>query len=73
MAKSTELNIEPLTRIEGHMGVHARADLETKKYTDAHVYATMFRGLEDILIGREPADAIWLAQRSCGVCPTPSV
>ena len=47
MAKSTELNIEPLTRIEGHMGVNAKADLDTKKYTDAHVYATMFRGLED--------------------------
>jgi hydrogenase large subunit len=71
MAKSTELNIEPLTRIEGHMGVNAKADLEAKKYSDAHVYATMFRGLEDILIGHEPADAIWLGQRSCGVCPTP--
>ena len=71
MAKSTELNIEPLTRIEGHMGVNAKADLDAKKYTDAHVYATMFRGLEDILIGHEPADAIWLGQRSCGVCPTP--
>jgi len=71
MAKSTEINIEPMTRIEGHMGVNAKADLEAKKYTDAHVYATMFRGLEDILIGREPADAIWLGQRACGVCPTP--
>ena len=71
MAKSTEFNIEPMTRIEGHMGVNAKVDLEAKKYTDAHVYATMFRGLEDILIGREPADAIWLGQRSCGVCPTP--
>ncbi len=71
MAKTTELNIEPMTRIEGHMGVQAQADLEGKKYTEAHCYATMFRGLEDILKGREPADAIWLAQRSCGVCPTP--
>ncbi len=71
MAKTTEINIEPLTRIEGHMGVNASADLETKKYTNAYVYATMFRGLEDILVGREPADAIWLGQRSCGVCPTP--
>ncbi|MCL2141138.1 MAG: nickel-dependent hydrogenase large subunit [Dehalococcoidia bacterium] len=66
-----ELHIEPLTRIEGHMGAHAVADMENKNYSDAHVYATMFRGLEDILIGREPADAIWLGQRSCGVCPTP--
>jgi hydrogenase large subunit len=71
MAKTTELNIEPLTRIEGHMGVHAKADLEVGKYTDAHCYATMFRGLEDIIKGREPADAIWLSQRSCGVCPMP--
>jgi hydrogenase large subunit len=71
MAKMTELNIEPMTRIEGHMGVHAQADLDAKRYTEAHCYATMFRGLEDILKGREPADAIWLAQRSCGVCPTP--
>jgi hydrogenase large subunit len=71
MAKTTEINIEPMTRIEGHLGINAQADLEAKRYTDAHCYATMFRGLEDILKGREPADAIWLAQRSCGVCPTP--
>ncbi|MFH1662584.1 MAG: nickel-dependent hydrogenase large subunit [Chloroflexota bacterium] len=68
---TTEINIEPLTRIEGHMGIHAEADLEAGKYVDAHCYATMFRGLEEILKGREPADAIWLTQRTCGVCPTP--
>jgi len=71
MAKTKDIYIEPMTRIEGHMGAHAQADIEGKKYTDAHCYATMFRGLEDIIRGREPADAIWLAQRSCGVCPTP--
>ncbi len=71
MAKTKDIYIEPMTRIEGHMGAHAQADLDGKKYADAHCYATMFRGLEDILRGREPADAIWLAQRSCGVCPTP--
>ena len=71
MAKTTtEINIEPLTRIEGHMGIHAEADLEAGRYVDAHCYATMFRGLEEILKGREPADAIWLTQRTCGVCPT---
>jgi hydrogenase large subunit len=68
---TTTINIEPLTRIEGHMGIHAEADIETGKYVDAHCYATMFRGLEEILKGREPADAIWLTQRTCGVCPTP--
>ena len=72
MAKTTTaIYIEPLTRIEGHLGIHAEADIEAGKYVDAHCYATMFRGLEEILKGREPADAIWLTQRTCGVCPTP--
>ncbi len=69
--KKIDISIEPMTRLEGHMGAFATADCDSKKYVDAYAYATMFRGLEDILIGHEPADAIWLAQRSCGVCPTP--
>ena len=71
MAKKVTVNIEPLTRIEGHLGIHAEADVEAKKYVEAHCYATMFRGFEEILKGREPADAIWITQRVCGVCPTP--
>jgi len=71
MSRTVEVNIEPLTRIEGHMGIHAVADLEAQRYVDAHCYATMFRGLEEILKGREPADAIWITQRTCGVCPAP--
>ncbi|MFX0196454.1 MAG: nickel-dependent hydrogenase large subunit, partial [Candidatus Hodarchaeota archaeon] len=66
-----EIMIEPLTRIEGHLGIHAEADLDTKRYVDAHSFGTMFRGWEIILQGREPADAIWITQRVCGVCPYP--
>lgn len=66
-----EITIEPLTRIEGHLAIHAKADKNAKKYVDAHSYATMFRGFETILRNREPADAIWITQRICGVCPLP--
>ncbi len=66
-----EIYIEPLTRIEGHLAIHAVGDLEKKRYVDAHSYAVMFRGFEIILKNREPADAIWITQRICGVCPTP--
>jgi hydrogenase large subunit len=66
-----EVNIEPMSRIEGHLGVNASADLELKKYVNAYSYGTMFRGWEIILQNREPADAIWITQRTCGVCPTP--
>ncbi len=69
MAK--EIIIEPLTRIEGHLAIHAIADEKTNKYIDAHSYGTMFRGFEIILKNREPADAIWITQRICGVCPVP--
>lgn len=71
MGKTAEVDIEPFTRIEGHLGVHAKADLETKKYVDAHSYCVMFRGFEIFLKNREPADAIWITQRTCGVCPVP--
>lgn len=70
MAKK-EIIIEPLTRIEGHLGIQAEADLNTNRYVDAHSFGTMFRGWEIILQGREPADAIWITQRVCGVCPYP--
>lgn len=66
-----EITIEPVTRLEGHLGVHAKADMDKKVYTDARSFGTMFRGWEIILKDREPADAIWITQRTCGVCPTP--
>ena len=66
-----EITIEPMSRIEGHLGVQAVADIDAKQYTDAHSFGTMFRGWEVILKNREPADAIWITQRTCGVCPTP--
>lgn len=70
MAKR-EVMIEPMTRLEGHLGIHAVADLEKGLYVDAHSFVVMFRGFEIILKGREPADAIWITQRICGVCPYP--
>jgi hydrogenase large subunit len=66
-----EITIEPMTRLEGHLGVHAKVDMNKRVYTDANSFGTMFRGWEIILKGREPADAIWITQRVCGVCPTP--
>lgn len=63
--------ISPMTRTEGHLDIHAKADLEKKKYVEAHSYSTMFSGFEIILRGREAADAIWITQRTCGVCPAP--
>ncbi|MDD5601086.1 MAG: nickel-dependent hydrogenase large subunit, partial [Actinomycetota bacterium] len=61
--------IHPITRIEGHLKVEVTVDNNIIK--DAAVSGTMFRGIEVILKGRDPRDAVLLTQRICGVCPEP--
>jgi hydrogenase large subunit len=60
--------IDPITRIEGHL----RIDVEVDKgrVTDAWASGTMWRGVEQILLGRDPRDAWAITQRFCGVCTT---
>lgn len=65
----TKIVIDPLTRIEGHLKIEAT--VENKKVVDARAEGTLYRGFEQILIGRNPLDAIQITQRFCGVCPTP--
>ncbi|HDM36691.1 MAG TPA: hydrogenase [Candidatus Syntrophoarchaeum butanivorans] len=66
-----EITIEPVTRIEGHLGIHATIDTESRRVKNAHAAGAMFRGLEIILRGREPSEAVLITQRACGVCPVP--
>ncbi len=61
--------IDPVTRIEGHLRVEV--DVEAGAVKDAWVSGGLFRGMEAALVGREPADAYYIAQRICGVCPVP--
>ena len=59
--------IDPLTRIEGHLRVEC--EVENGVIKDAWVSGTLFRGMEQVLKGRAPSDAFYVAQRICGVCP----
>ncbi len=61
--------IHPITRIEGHLKVEAVVDNGQLK--DANISGTMFRGIEIMLKGRDPRDAVMITQRICGVCPEP--
>jgi hydrogenase large subunit len=63
-----DLNMDPVTRVAGALAVHVTADLEQRSYIDAHSQATLFRGYEVILMGRDPRDAIFISSRACGVC-----
>ena len=58
--------VDPLTRIEGHLRIEV--EVEGGKIKEARSSATLFRGLETILKGRDPRDAQHFTQRTCGVC-----
>ena len=58
--------VDPVTRVEGHLRVEAVVD--NGVITDAFSSGTMVRGLEKILLGRDPRDAWAIVGRVCGVC-----
>ena len=65
---ATRIVVDPVTRIEGHLRIEAV--VENGVITDAYSAGTMIRGLEKILIGRDPRDAWAITERVCGVCTT---
>lgn len=60
--------IDPISRVEGHMKVEAMVENGVVK--EAKSSGMMYRGLENVLLGRDPRDAARIVQRICGVCPT---
>ena len=64
----TRVVVDPITRIEGHLRIEAV--VENGVITDAYSSGTMVRGIEKILIGRDPRDAWAFTERVCGVCTT---
>jgi Ni,Fe-hydrogenase I large subunit len=64
MAK--KITIDPVTRLEGHLKTELL--IEKGRIAKAYISGQMYRGFEQILIGRNPLDAQQIAQRICGVC-----
>jgi hydrogenase large subunit len=63
-----DFDIDPVTRVAGALSFHTVVDLEQCRVLEARTEATLFRGYEVILRGREPTDAIHISSRACGVC-----
>ena len=62
------ITIDPITRIEGHLRIDC--DVDGGKVKKAWSSGQMWRGVELILLGRDPRDAWAITQRICGVCTT---
>jgi hydrogenase large subunit len=63
-----KVTIDPITRIEGHLRVDV--EVEGGAVRNAWSSGQMFRGIEQILQGRDPREAWFFTQRICGVCTT---
>jgi hydrogenase large subunit len=62
------VDFDPVTRVAGALAFHTVADLDARRVVEARSVATLFRGYEVIMVGRDPRDAIYITSRACGVC-----
>lgn len=57
-----------INRVEGDLRVEL--DVENGRVKSARCIGTMYRGFEQILLGRDPLDALAITPRICGICST---
>lgn len=62
-----ELNLD-LNRAEGDLEI--ALVVEDGRVVEARTIGTMYRGFEQILVGRAPRDAMVITPRVCGICGT---
>ena len=62
----TRLIVGPFNRVEGDLEL--TLDIDEGRVSEARVATTLYRGFEQILIGRPAADALAIAPRICGIC-----
>ncbi|MBU4555670.1 MAG: nickel-dependent hydrogenase large subunit [Actinobacteria bacterium] len=66
---SSIIEVDPISRIEGHLGI--KVAISGGKVSEADAHGNLWRGFENFLLGRDVNDAITFTQRICGVCPVP--
>ncbi len=58
--------VGPFNRVEGDLEI--TLDVEHGKVREAQVSAPLYRGFEQMLVGRDPSDALVYTPRICGIC-----
>jgi F420-non-reducing hydrogenase large subunit len=62
------VNIQPITRIEGHARIAIHLDAEGK-VEDARLHIMAMRGFEKFIEGRAAEEVPRIVSRICGICP----
>lgn len=60
------IQLGPFNRVEGDLEVGL--DVDAGRVVAARVNSPLFRGFEQVLVGRPPADALVIVPRICGIC-----
>ena len=63
-----KIEIYPVNRVEGDLEI--AIELEDDVVIDARSAGTMYRGFENIMVGRAPLDGLVITPRICGICST---
>ena len=66
MARTIE--VYPLNRVEGDLEI--KIELDDGYVTEAYSAGVMYRGFENIMVGRSPMDGLVITPRICGICST---
>ena len=67
-ASGRVINIQPITRIEGHARIAIHLD-EAGNVADAKVHVMAMRGFEKFIEGRPAEEVPRIVSRICGICP----
>jgi len=62
----SRLIVGPFNRVEGDLEL--TLEIEDGRVAEARVGSTLYRGFEQILVGRPAFDALTIAPRICGIC-----
>ncbi|MCB1932440.1 MAG: nickel-dependent hydrogenase large subunit [Candidatus Accumulibacter sp.] len=63
---SRRLTIGPFNRVEGDLEV--TLDIADGRVVSARVCSSLYRGFEQLLVGKHPFDALVIVPRICGIC-----
>jgi len=58
--------IGPFSRVEGHLEIELNRN--DTQVIEARVNSPMYRGMETVMLGRAPMDALTIVPRICGIC-----
>lgn len=68
MSRVVEMSWDPVTRIVGSLGIHAKLDFDARRVLECKSTSSIFRGFSVFMRGKDPRDAHFITSRICGIC-----